>query len=189
MRPIVTVGHKARLRGNDAAWKSGRLKGVGVLDETAVSRYSRNNVHDGRVPSVFLAATSAAIERKRGGWFGLGLKSVAGARVRRGVTLERTKNGVGCWLKRVARIRTASRKFREPFSAFLEIFLPPLVGVYSVARRNQTPRPPTSKANIWSHATKNSRPANRRVDLFPYDAAFFAIFFFFSSVYRLLPQT
>ena len=88
-----------------------------------------------------------------------------------------TKDGMGCWLKRVARIRTASRKFREQFSAFLEIFLPPLAGVYSVARRNQTPRPPTSKANIWSHATKNSRPANRRVDLFPYDAAFFAIFF------------
>lgn len=111
---------------------------------------------------------------------------MVGARVRGGVTLQRTKNGVGCWLKRVARIPTASRKFREPFSAFLEIFLPPLAGVYSVARRNQTPRPPTSKANIWSHATKNSRPANRRVDLFPYDAAFFAIFFFL--FYRLPPS-
>lgn len=46
-----------------------------------------------------------------------------------------------------------------------------------MVRRNQTPRPPTSKANIWSHATKNSRRANRRVDLFPYIAASFLFFF------------
>lgn len=70
---------------------------------------------------------------------------MAGARVRGGVTLDErsdTKDGGGGGLlaETMARIRTASRKFREQFSAFLEIFLPPLAGVYSVARRNQTPR-------------------------------------------------
>lgn len=67
-----------------------------------------------------------------------------GASTRRGDT--RTNAAIlrmgrgGLLAETMARIRTASRKFREQFSAFLEIFLPPLAGVYSVARRNQTPR-------------------------------------------------
>lgn len=57
-----------------------------------------------------------------------------------------------------------------------------------MAIRNQTPRPPTSKANIWSHATKNSRRANRRVDLFPYIAPFLRFLFFSLTISRPLPR-
>lgn len=43
----------------------------------------------------------------------------------------------------------------------------------------------TTGANIWSLATKNSGRANRRVDLFPYTAAFLAFFFRLSARYLL----
>lgn len=51
----------------------------------------------------------------------------------------------------------------------------------------------TTRANIWSLATKNSGRANRRVDLFPYTAAFLAFFFRLSRyllpVFRPLPPS
>lgn len=47
----------------------------------------------------------------------------------------------------------------------------------------------TSGANIWSLATKNSGRANRRVDLFPYNAAFLAFFFRLSPPLPSLPPS
>lgn len=62
-----------------------------------------------------------------------------------------------------------------------------VVGIYTSRARI---RLETTKANIWSLATKNSGRANRRVDLFPYNAAFFAFFFRLSATtFSRLPLT
>ena len=84
-----------------------------------------------------------------------------------------------CWLKRARRgFAAASREVRSLLaSGDSSAASGRLWYIFRSEPESDTAALRPAKANIWSHATKNSRPANRRVDLLPYDAAFFASFF------------
>lgn len=96
---------------------------------------------------------------------------------------SRTSNNIngwmvwGCWLS-TAWTRKIGRRSRARV-AYMPLDNPAIVGIYTYIHMAACTESGirTTRANIWSLATKNSGRANRRVDLFPYTAAFPAFFF------------
>lgn len=87
---------------------------------------------------------------------------------------------MGCWLNCMDPVRSVAENSGEGCLYRLDSRLS--VYIHPAHESGST------KANIWSLATKNSGRANRRVDLFPYNVAFFAFFFRLSaSTFSRLP--